>query len=126
MSVWRRKAIGCLPELKGEFQDPDTTIYDVFRELLNTMVEAHRRRDENKLKNFYDFAEWCFRNKNQELCNAAAVSFYEHLGDQPETLNAMTSWVKKDIYFDIRGLLELRMNDPDLKNLDISYGLKTK
>ena len=34
MSVWRRKAIQCAPELKKEFEQPDLNLYTVFIELL--------------------------------------------------------------------------------------------
>ena len=34
MSKWRQKAIECLPECKREFEQPDTSIYMVFFELL--------------------------------------------------------------------------------------------
>ena len=65
---------------------------------------------EEKLKKFYDFAEWCFRQKEKELWNAAGVAFYEHLGDYDETFLAMPNWVKRDIYDDIRGLLDARLD----------------
>src|ERR1700752_3685877 len=110
MSTWRQKAIDCLPELRKEFENPTTSIYDVFIELLPATIEAHKNNDINRLRKFYDFAEWCFRQKEKDLWNSAGVSFYEHLGDHEETKNAMPQWVKKDIYNNIRCLLELRVD----------------
>ena len=60
MSTWRQKAISCLPELRNYFQDPDTTIYGVFVEMLPALIEAHKQQDNDRLQNIYDFAEWCF------------------------------------------------------------------
>ena len=124
MSTWRQKALNCLPELKKEIENPDTSIYDVFMELLSATIEAHRNNNNDRLKSFYEFAEWCFRQKEKDLWNSAGVSFYEHLGDAEETLRAIPHWVKTDIYNDIRGLLELRINKTELEKLDKSYSRK--
>jgi len=121
MSVWRQKAINCLPELKKDFEQPGTSIYDVFLELLPAVVEAHKRKDIDRLKNIYTFAEWCFRQKEKDLWNSAGVAFYEHLGDYEETRQAMPQWIKLDIYKDIRGLLEARLDRNELQKLDSYY-----
>lgn len=121
MSTWRRKAIECLPDYKKEFEDPNTSTYTVLSEILCATIKAHRETDEIKLKQFYGFAEWCFKQKDQNLWNAAGVSFYEHLGDNKETFLAMPKWISKEIYFQIRGLLELRISSEKIKVLDQIY-----
>ncbi|CAN5830849.1 hypothetical protein BH10BAC2_BH10BAC2_21690 [soil metagenome] len=121
MSTWRRKAIDCLPELRNEFEDKEISIYTVFTELLPATVEAHKTNNTEQLKKCYDFAEWCFRQKEKDLWNAAGVSFYEHLGDYEETLHAMPRWIKPDIYIDVRVLLELRLSEKELQKLDGRY-----
>ena len=121
MSAWRKKAIECLPELRKEFEQPGTSIYDVFIELLPATVEVHKQKNEARLRKLYDFADWCFRQKEKELWNAAGVSFYEHLGDYKETLSAFPKWIKPDIYSDIRPLLQRRLAEIDLENLDKMY-----
>jgi len=121
MSVWRRKAIECLPEKKTEFQDPDTSVYTAFSALLSATVAAHRTGDDKSLKKYYAFAEWCAQQNAQELWNAAGVSFYEHLADFPETLAAMPQWVNHSRYRQIRGLLQLRLTEKQLLELDNSY-----
>lgn len=121
MSVWRRKAIECLPENKTEFQDPDTSVYTVFSALLPATVAAHRTGNHQQLKKYYAFAEWCARQNAKELWNAAGVSFYEHLGDFPETLAAMPQWVSRSRYRQVRGLLQLRLTEKQLQELDNRY-----
>ncbi|WP_426586317.1 DUF7674 family protein [Mucilaginibacter sp. R-33] len=123
MSAWRKRAIECLPALKREFEDPETSIYGVFMELLHATVAAHRDNDTMQLKKNYDFAEWCFRQKSEDLWNAACVSFYEHLGDKAETLQAIHLWVKQDIYIEIRSLLKQGVGEATLKIIDGLYGL---
>lgn len=124
MSVWRRKAIECLPELRAEFQKPETGIYDIFIELFAALKAAHAEADPEKLQRIYAYAEWCFRSKKQDLWNAAGIAFYEHLIDYDETKAAMPAWVKPDIYADIRGLLEVRMPEKELLLLDKQIGYR--
>ncbi|WP_142685423.1 hypothetical protein [Chitinophaga polysaccharea] len=50
MSAWKKKAMECLPELKAEFEDPDTSIYDIFIALLPPTIAAHRHNDVAQLK----------------------------------------------------------------------------
>jgi hypothetical protein len=126
MSTWRKKAIECLPENKKELEDPGSTIYTAFRELLFALKEAHINNNKERLKKIYAFAEWCFRQKEKDLWNAAGVSFYEHLGDDIITIQQIPHWVSKEIYGEIRGLLELRISNDKLKELDKIYFEKTQ
>ncbi|MEM8967783.1 MAG: hypothetical protein AAGE93_15290 [Bacteroidota bacterium] len=121
MSVWRRKAIECLPEQRVFFEQPDTTIYQVFFELLPATLEAHRQNNTETLKKYYEFAEWCFRQNQRDLWNAAGVAFYEHLANYDTTLQAIPYWIAPDIYRDIRGLLELQLDDKKIEFLDKHY-----
>lgn len=123
MSAWRQRAIDCAPELKKKFEAADSP-YMVFSELLPALRQAHIDKNKNLLQAIYGYAEWCFRQKDQKLWNAAGVSFYEHLGDHEETFSGFTTWIKKDIYFDIRGLLNERFDDQKMKMLDRYYGWK--
>ena len=124
MSTWRQKAIECAPELKKEFEQPDLNLYTVFMELLPLLRQAHNDKDYERLKRIYDFAEWCFKQKDEKLWNPAGVSFYEHLADTDETYLQFTNWIKKEIYFDIRDLLNQRVDDDKMKRLDDYYGWK--
>jgi len=121
MSSWRRKAIELLPDLRHEFQDKDATPYTVFFELLPRCRQAHREGNDAELHKIYGYAEWCYRQKQKELWNAAGVSFYEHLGDSPETRNEMHKWVKADIFEEISGLLEYMMGAKEFAKLKKQY-----
>ena len=124
MSVWRQKAIDIAPELKKDFEDPDLSPYLVFSELLSLLAEAHKSNDVERIQKIYDYAEWCSKQKEQKLWNAAGVSFYEHLADDELVFSQFTTWVKKDVYFDHRDLLSYRFDDDKMKELDIFYGWK--
>ncbi len=121
MSVWRRKAIECLPKLEKEFGRNNTSIYEVFSQMLSEVVKSHHEKDNIKLQKIYDFAAWCFLQKDKDLWNAAGVSFYEHLGDHEATRNEMHLWVKLTIYTSIKGLLELRLDKEEIKRIEKRY-----
>src|SRR5690348_14287837 len=122
MSTWRRKAIECLPECKSEFEHPETSIYDVYIEMLPAVIQAHKENNNDRLKKIYDYAEWCYRQKEKDLWNAAGVSFYEHLLDHKETLNDFHKWIKPEIYVEIRELLEWwTKGSEDFKKVDEQY-----
>ena len=124
MSTWRHRAIEIAPELKTEFQDPELSPFTVFMELLSVLEQAHDTNNRDRLQKIYDYAEWCLRQKDKKLWNAAGVSFYEHLGDSNKTFPAFTHWVKRDVYVEIRELLALRLEESKMDTLDMFYGLK--
>jgi hypothetical protein len=124
MSAWREKAMECAPELKRKFESSDLTPYTVFMELLPITRQAHIDKDHKQLQKIYDYAEWCYKQKEKKLWNAVGVSFYEHLCDYEETFSGFTNWVKKEIYFGIRDLLNHRFDDDKMKLLDDYYGWK--
>ncbi len=64
----------------------------IFSEFLFLLLQAHIDNHPAKIKNIYDYAEWCSQQKDQKLWNSAGVSFYEHLS---ETELVFTKWVKK-------------------------------
>ncbi len=114
MSVWRRKALELFPDERPYIQDGETTIYQLFFLLLPRCRQAHKNGNTKELEKIYGFAEWCFRQRAQNMWNAAGVAFYEHLGDEPETRDEMHLWVKPDIFEDILSLLQYRMRQDDL------------
>jgi len=122
MSVWRRKAIEIAPELRKDFEDPDLSPYTVFSELLYLLKQAYTSNDVERIQKIYDYAEWCSKQKEQKLWNAAGVSFYEHLADDELVFSQFTKWIKKDIYFEHRDLLDLKFGDDKMKELDKFYG----
>lgn len=124
MSLWRKKAIECAPELKDDFQSPDLSPYTVFAELLPILKQAHIDNDKDRLAKIYDYAEWCHRQKEEKLWNAAGVSFYEHLVDDEATFPHFTQWISKNIYADIRELLNQRASEEQMKQLDRYYGFR--
>jgi hypothetical protein len=124
MSTWRKKAIEIAPELRKKFEDPDLELFSVFSELLTILENSFKNKDIEKVEQIFNYAEWCFRQKEEKLWNAVGVSFYEHLGDQTETFSNFTNWVKLDIYLEIRALLQVSIKKEKLETLDKFYNWK--
>lgn len=121
MSTWKRKAIEIFPDLRYEFESPETSIYSVFFELLPRVREAHQRQDNIELQKIYDYAEWCFRQQAQELWNAAAVAFYEHLVDEKTTRDQIPIWIKPDIFHELTSLFKSRLSEDAYRKLCSEY-----
>lgn len=121
MSTWRRKAIKSFPDLRHQFEQSDTTIYEVFFDLLPRVQAAHARGDIPELQRIYDFAQWCFRQKSEDLWNAAGVAFYEHLVDEPTTLSQIPRWLQPDVFEGCTGLFESRLESAQFRELCESY-----
>ena len=124
MSAWRQRAIELFPDLREDFEDSDTTIYDVFCELLPRVREAHARDDNEELRRIYSYAEWCMHQDAHDIWNAAGVAFYEHLVDDPLTFAAIPSWVPPDVFMSVSGLFEARLESDDYRRLCEVYSAK--
>jgi hypothetical protein len=106
MATWRRRALELFPDLEPELNRSDYTIYGLFRDLSSAVGEAHRAHDDGRLANIYGFAEWCARQRSEPLWNAAGVSFYEHVFDDPRSSEAVAPWLPADIRAQHLGLWE--------------------
>jgi hypothetical protein len=121
MSIWRRKAIELFPDLRQEFEQLDTTIYQVFFELLPRVQDAHARRDMSELQRIYDFAHWCYTQKADDLWNAAGVAFYEHLVDEPTIRSEIPRWLQPEVFEGCKGLFEVRLQPDQFRELCEQY-----
>jgi hypothetical protein len=121
VETWRAKLIGSFPDLRPEFDDPETTIYGAFIELSAKCQNAHDRDDDAVLATIYDFAAWCSRQKEKDLWNAAGVSFYEHIIDHPKALRDFPHWVPPDVFHQVSTLLQWRMGDDEFSKLNARY-----
>jgi hypothetical protein len=121
MEKWRELALLNWPSLRDDQEDEDFSITQLFIELLPLAVQAHRLGDREELGRIYGFAEGCFRQADRKLHNAAAISFYAHLGDKPETLEAFPGWVSSDVYAGVRELLIRRAGRQVVREIELRY-----
>ena len=121
MSAWRRRALEAFPDHGTEIRAPQLTLHQLFFEMGQWCRDAHAAGDRELLSRIYSYAEWCFRLPDRSAANAAAVSFYEHLGDSRATLSAMPEWVPKDVFADVASLLEYRVGGAALADVRAAY-----
>jgi hypothetical protein len=124
MSAWRRKAIETFPDLRRELESPETTIYTLFFELLDRCKHRGDSVPEEERARIFAFAEWCSDQPARDLWNAAAVTFYEHMGDTQATRDQMKKYVKPITYWTIRTLLVGRIESAGLQELDNAFESK--
>ncbi|WP_054943826.1 DUF7674 family protein [Paenibacillus ihuae] len=125
MSAWRRKALELFYDARRNFTAKDDTIYTLLVELRIRVVEAHENNDTAELDKIYWYVEWCFNQQKRsfDLCNAAAVGFYEHLVQEEITRHAIPYRVKPNIFEQVLPLFEwmLQRKEGQYKELVMEY-----
>jgi hypothetical protein len=118
MSVWRRRAIESFPELRRELSNRQeiTNPYSLWFELLALWSDAHRSNDEEMLKRIYGYAEWCSRQRAEDLWNSVGVCFYERVLDEGRWETVLPRLSDETIW-DVWGLWEYRLSETDMASL---------
>ena len=83
------------PELREELEDESDifSIYILFSELEEMVGTAHRDGDDDMLRRIYGYASWARGQPDDDIQNAAGVSFYEHLFDQKWMRPLVIPWI---------------------------------
>jgi hypothetical protein len=117
MAAWRRRALELFPQLGNELPRREFTIYMLYFDLLPMVRSAHDVNNEEELRRIYGFAEWCMRQKAENLWNSAAVCFYEHLFDIPEYRTKVVSWLSPFVIEQCWGLWERRLTEAEIEEV---------
>jgi hypothetical protein len=109
VSTWRRRALEIFPDLSRELTSADVnSTYSLWQEVLLPRVrEAHTEDDRKLLARIYGYAAWSMRQPGKDVWNAAAVSFYEHLFDRPQSedwIERVVEWISDDVVQDVWSL----------------------
>lgn len=127
MSTWRRKGLELFYDSRHSFNGKDDTIYTLMVQLRSRVEDAHRENDTAELDKIYGYVEWCFNQQKRcfDLCNAAAVGFYEHLVEEEITRLAIPHRVPPDIFGQVQSLFEwmLQRDVEKYKELVLEYNL---
>ena len=116
---WRARALASFPELREELEDESDifSIYILFSELEDMVRTAHRDGDDDMLRRIYGYASWARGQPDDDIQNAAAVSFYEHLFDQKWMRPLVIPWINSAIVRDYLGLWESMLLPADLEEV---------
>ena len=124
MSRWRGKALEMLPELKTGIQTAETP-YLLWFEMLAALKDAYvTPRNESLLRRIYLYADWCWRQpaqKDIDLSNCVAVSFYEHLVDYAEIRLDLPRWISEHKFQALESLFRMRLESDDLDALKLHH-----
>jgi hypothetical protein len=92
MSAWRRVAFEMLPEFRDEIAQAEKPM-QLWVEIGFRFKDAFRTGDDDLVRRFFKYAEWCIDTANPhptDASTAAWCAFYEHLSGVdglPETLH---------------------------------------
>jgi hypothetical protein len=116
---WRARALAAFPEFREELEDEDEifSIYILFTELAPLLTGAHREGDDDMLRRIYGYASWAREHPDDDIQNAAGVSFYEHLFDERWMRPLVIPWLNSRIVREYMGLWESRLSEADLEEV---------
>jgi hypothetical protein len=116
---WRARARASFPELRDELDDADEifSIHILFSELMSLLSAAHRSGSDEALRRIYGYASWARTQDDDDIQNAAGVSFYEHLFDERWMRPLVIPWIDATIVREYMGLWEFRLSEPDLDDV---------
>lgn len=81
MSAWRRIALDTFPELRIKIEHADSPMA-LWIELGSSFQDAFLAGDDDSVRRFFRFAEWCLDTADQQATDsstAAWCAFYEHV-----------------------------------------------
>src|SRR5262245_13058790 len=113
---WRTQALSTFPQLH-ELRDQGFSIYGLFSELDDMVRTAHREGNEDMLRRIYGYASWARVQADDDVQNAAGVSFYEHLFDERWMWPLVIPWINSTIVRDYMELWEFRLSASDLEEV---------
>ncbi len=82
MSAWRREALQRLPECRQVIEAAENPMA-LWIELLGECQDAYKKQGDDLIRRFYDYARWCWQSRIDDVVNAVACAFYEHLPTTP-------------------------------------------
>jgi hypothetical protein len=122
VSAWRRRALDLFPRHARSIEDSATTVYQLFFDLLPDVRDALARQDAAEVDRIFEFAAWCFDQK--ELSNAAAVAFYEHVFDGSwSDRHEIARRIPARIAADLMVLWEERLSEARMTGVRELFGL---
>lgn len=123
MAAWRRKLIELMPDSGKQRWEHQDSIYSAFSDLLGELGAAVRCNDIHTVSAIFDFAEWCYRQEAKDLWNAAGVSFYEHLADDPNVVPIIHAYLEPSIFFEsVEPLLIAMGRKTEARKIRVRYG----
>jgi hypothetical protein len=137
VSNWRRRAIEAFPSLARDLRASRiSNPYDLFTNLRVMAEQAHRQGDEALLQRIYGYAEWGSRQQAPALWNPVGVAFYEHIVENPATVDRVLPWLSAYVirkhwdlwqvslgerWTDLRPKLEARLETEDDPGSGVSW-----
>ena len=128
MSAWRRVAIERLPEFRATIEEADSPMA-LWVELGLPFENAFRAGNEDLVRRFFRFAEWCIDTAHQQATDASTAAwcaFYEHLpriAGLPEQLHR---FLPHNRFLQVQDAFRYHTTDEEFARFRESYLLNTR
>jgi hypothetical protein len=101
MSAWRREALQRLPECRQVIEAAENPMA-LWIELFGECQDAYKKQDDDLIRRFYDYARWCWQSRIDDVVNAVACAFYEHLPTTPVLRRDMPRRFGRAVFKELR------------------------
>ena len=100
MSLWRREAINCFPELHREIANAENTTMVWFELWYHLFEPAYQKDppDTAMIARVYGYAYWSLGHRSSDVLTSAIVSFYEHLPNNSQMRRDMPRWISQETF----------------------------
>ena len=122
MSLWRKKAIDYLPELKTEIESSENHM-QLWIELQSYLSFSYTDKNtQDLIKRIFDYAKWCYYDsKNTDLVTSLIVAFYEHLPLDKKICDELDKWIDKKQFNDLKEVFKYHSTEMQFKDLEKKY-----
>ena len=129
MSVWRKEALGRLPEFRSLIESARNPM-SLWIELSCKFREAVERQNHDLIKRMLQYASWCFSRENGQgsgdIINAVACAFYEHLPQNKQYWPLFENWFFPHEFEALLPIFEYHTSPQELSDLKRVYYEKRK
>ena len=119
MSAWRRVAIEILPEFRNEIAQADNPMA-LWVEIGVRFCDAFEKRNEDLIRRYFRYAEWCLDTANQDPTDASTAAwcaFYEHLPEIAGLAEQLHRYIPRTRFIQIRDAFRYHTNPDEFESL---------
>lgn len=119
MSAWRRVAIEMLPEFRDDITQADEPMA-LWVEIGFRFQDAFRKGDEDLVRRYFRYAEWCLdtaKQKPTDASTAAWCAFYEHLPHIAGLAEQLHRFMPRSRFVQVRDAFRYHTSDGQFAHL---------
>ena len=109
-----------LPECRRTIEAADNAMA-LWIELLYACTDACEKQEEDLTRRFYDYARWCWQSGIDDVVNAVACAFYEHVPTTPVLRRDMPRRFGKAAFMELRAVFCYHLSPEDATKFEREF-----